>query len=1016
MKERIEPIPLSVLEFEKRYNEKHPNQKGAHNIYHIVAEDRNGVVVDEHFGVNVLTDFGFNNVYNRTYPTDSENSHVLYAGDGDFVTIDPESTTMVHAISDTSAIMTTQTPSLSDCKWDSDLNMTICSFKLCVGYFDYTVWDSNKTITELGVCSYGYNISSLKYHAAIYDANGDKTSFVKKVNEKVTITVYVRTNVPTANIVNAAWAQGIPCAIRSYALSKISYYDHFQHAAASTFSYAKQDNWNSNKYCWYAYVYFARGSETGSITDHVYTSNPNIPVNIFIDEKMQYFSDVIFSSREADLGDSFYNSMWVFAHKIKSPNPITFQNDHFRTFGYNKSTLMGTYGRLNSNVDHDVSGQLPMTDIHISSLKLYNAQTNDYDIDVPYSEPVSYLESGYTVLRFSVRDYGWIDHLNKFDWYTVFINEAPQYPITSISECGRTMYVTDEYWDSTTWDLIADTGNIPPAQGGKRFFIMLEAQFDNSSDDTNLGPYVPYKDRGRYVRRATWEASFPKLTLNDGSDVDTVDYGYYYNPASGVNSSYYDSTKRNGKGIQNETLGYIASCGLIVFPESADPNPTLYYGASKSAKFVSYPYRYHLGGVDLTDVTPITTGYGKDGCNPALIWNTTRGTHIACCGINSHRKGIRVYTITNDPSTPPTYDDFSYDELWPSNTYPMYSNSNNGYVVVSYISGDKNVNKTYVVAYDVEGASPDMYVVEGYKCAFAIDYTNYFCGVVASVSDHVRIDVYDMSTKTVHATIDLPTGYTFSGFAGWKNFIYIRATQGVTVTTFVYYISQGVLESTNIDVSQMAITNNSWYSHAQRAVDSNNNIESCMILLASDASPNTQTHMVFKESEPTKPFELMRSDIYDTSSYVKNQNAWLGYSADGKHLLLTVAARRRMCLDIGWALNNGTINHHLKYGDKNVNDNDLDSLVYYKGFVYTMNLYNYDYSAVGGDYPYSGTNYHCNPCFKRFPFQLWMDMQIIGSTYTINSYMNPVRAQGNIGTMLYQSTNRNVDDPAPAPL
>ena len=453
MKERIEPMPLSVLEFEKRYMEKHPS-RGAHNIYHIVTEDRNGVVVDEHFGVNVLTDFGFSNVYDRTYPDDSESNHVLYAGDGDFVDIDPTSTTLVHAISTSSATMTEQTPSFSSCEWSPTLNMSICTFKLCVGYFDYTVWDSNKTITELGVASYGYNSSTLKYHAAIYDANGDKTSFVKKVNEKVTITVYVRTNVPIANIVNAAWSAGIPCAVCAYGLSKIYYNDHFRYAAASVFSYAKQNGWNDNQYCWNAYVDFACGDTTGSITDHVYTSNRPIPVNIFIDGKMQYFSDVVFSNQHNNLAGSFWNGVWLFAHKIKSPNPIAFQNDHFRTIAYNQSTLMGTYGRMNTSVGNDTSGQLPMTDIHISSLKMYNAQTDDYDINVPFSEPVSYLESGYSVLRFSIRDYGWIDHLNKFDWYTVFINEAPQYPITSIPDCGRTMYVTDEYWDSTTWDLI----------------------------------------------------------------------------------------------------------------------------------------------------------------------------------------------------------------------------------------------------------------------------------------------------------------------------------------------------------------------------------------------------------------------------------------------------------------------------------------------------------------------------------------------------------------------------------
>ena len=49
----------------------------------------------------------------------------------------------------------------------------------------------------------------------------------------------------------------------------------------------------------------------------------------------------------------------------------------------------------------------------------------------------------------------------------------------------------------------------------------------------------------------------------------------------------------------------------------------------------------------------------------------------------------------------------------------------------------------------------------------------------------------------------------------------------------------------------------------------------------------------------------------------------------------------------------------------------------------------------------------------RWPYQIWMDMCIEGTTYTPNSLMNPVRIQGNIATVNYQSTNRGVDTPEP---
>jgi hypothetical protein len=51
----------------------------------------------------------------------------------------------------------------------------------------------------------------------------------------------------------------------------------------------------------------------------------------------------------------------------------------------------------------------------------------------------------------------------------------------------------------------------------------------------------------------------------------------------------------------------------------------------------------------------------------------------------------------------------------------------------------------------------------------------------------------------------------------------------------------------------------------------------------------------------------------------------------------------------------------------------------------------------------------------RQPYQLWLDMQMKGSTYTINSYMNPVRIKGDVVRMQLSYTNRNVDEPFTTP-
>ena len=47
--------------------------------------------------------------------------------------------------------------------------------------------------------------------------------------------------------------------------------------------------------------------------------------------------------------------------------------------------------------------------------------------------------------------------------------------------------------------------------------------------------------------------------------------------------------------------------------------------------------------------------------------------------------------------------------------------------------------------------------------------------------------------------------------------------------------------------------------------------------------------------------------------------------------------------------------------------------------------------------------------YWRSPIQNWLNMKLVGTTYTPNSMMNPVRIQGNFVSWLYQDTNRGVD-------
>ena len=997
-------MPDAVKKFEENYLKKHPGKSElSHNIYHLVSEDRDGNITGESFGINLLTDLGFYYMYNS-----SITNAYLFLGDGVFDTIDPTSSTMVHAISTTSATMTSTGTTHQNTRYIPEMQANRVLSILCVGWFDYTVWSEDKTVTEIGISDYGnQSINMLRYHAAIYDSEGNKSSFVKKVNEKLTITVWGRSYFPIVKIVNESWDKGIPCAIRSESLFQVksgfSWYD----AYICYHSY----NWHFGNRL-YATLSMLH-SNSGTITDHVFSSNKSGSMDLLMDGRYQYMSDVFIGTY---IGD-YYNtqegqcfSQFIFVSKIKSPDPIPFRLEFFESGGYSSLSLYHTYGDKCRDENQDVRGQLPMTDIHISSLRMYNGQTDEWDIDVPYTEPIPYLDAGYWQLRYSISEQNWISFQNKYDWYYVYINEAPQYPIKQIMYCGRTMYATDEYWDSTTWEIIPNTDNIPRELGSKRYFIMFDNSFGITDPEYNsyYSPYGVYYKTRRIIRY-DYDDQFPKLNLNNGYGQDLVDFGVRYT-GSTYNSYLYDGRGFSGKAVENEDYGYIAQDGFIVFTDTENPNPERQYYSSptKSEHFPAIPYIHNIGGVDLPDDIETVTGYGYDGSSPGMIWNTSRGSHVACCGDYSHKKGVRVYTITNDPTVTPEYQNFLFDQ--PFSEIPGQSHSDNGYLVFSWLAGANNQNCVYVLEYDVENVEPNMYKVEGYKYGFAIDLTNFFVAADATVTDHLHMVIYDMANREIYDEFDIPEGYTFAGIAGWNNVIYVRVLQVNTYATYVYHIQRRMLELTPLDISMMTWDTSSWYSHIQRSVRANGNIESCMVLLSSDRDTSHQYHMLFKSSDPTNPIRLIRSQVQETDSYIRWQKAQLRYTNDNKQLLLTYSTKRNISIDISWALKHGTIETHRCFGD--LDNGDYICSIYHKGYIYGVRLYNVQRKRYP-QYPDRGEITSAVSQMYRWPYQVWMDMCIEGTTYTPNSLMNPVRIHGDIGSLTYKSTNRGVDTPEP---
>jgi hypothetical protein len=277
----INDLPDKVKQFEMNYIKNHPGSKTCpHNIYHIISEDRNGNIVNESFGINLLTDLGFS----KMYTVNGVAEYRIYVGNGVFDTLDHTSSELVSPISATSAIQTKSTASDVHTKYISDLYSNEVVFYLCAGYYDYTVWDEDKTVTEIGVTSNTTNNKYLSFHAAVYDEEGHKSSFVKRVNEKLTINVYAKAYIPIEKIVNNSWDRGIPCVINSRTMFQQYPGNYWDYIYAYYMSYNRKVCEQHSKYI--------RRYDSGTITDNVYTSNQTDNLSLLLSDIHAYVSEI----------------------------------------------------------------------------------------------------------------------------------------------------------------------------------------------------------------------------------------------------------------------------------------------------------------------------------------------------------------------------------------------------------------------------------------------------------------------------------------------------------------------------------------------------------------------------------------------------------------------------------------------------------------------------------------------------------------------------------------------------
>lgn len=984
----------SMETFMNNWSRKNPNKVPAtyHNVYRIISQDMNGNITNEMFAINVMTDYGFNLLFNGNSHRGSNTNYYtrLWLGNGTSTSYSPDSPTMESILS--TSIYATNV----DCdrtfqysKYMSDTGVVISRFRLMYGYFDYTVFDEDKDVTEIGVAfdsdSASYN--RLVLHARIYDINGDPSSFKKKLYERLTVYVYVTYGIKIAPIINKLWNKSNRV-VALLAFNGYTYpigtvggssgdgyskpvYSTITNNVSGYYSYYRRNDVSSDRQIdngMFLLDNYHTGyvSEMGTreISNGVYAFSPKYyNLSIVNESKYKYYQWLrIGMSTSFNLaGDGIG---MAFRIKMEEPEEIV---SEIITDNYDSNSMLNAFGRnpngTNSPSDNsDFStnyGMIPVTDFNITSLKAWDCQEHDWSIDVPYLyDNTIPLDSNFIVFFTILPSYYDVSTGKNRDCI-VWINPWPEVPITSITtEFNGVYYVTDTYWDTSTWELISDRLNIPASLQNKRYICT----FGTSKTDSD----PRYQEHGQYgnehytliVKR---DMTYPQIDLSTYSpypfeDV-TFPWSTFINAQNALNSAI----------VENDNYGYFVcrNGSLLIYPESDNDG-------------LPYAYNLYCYGNDV---------YYKAGSFNSS-WCTPTGDRIVLSNkaINSQQySGLRVYIPSIDPSVGPTFEDITYPTGF--STLPIFSSSTKGFYVASPFKTDSsNPTTTYVInMYGGENNDEiTLLSIPNHRYGMAIELTDYLCAYNIITEN---FDIIDMNSGIIINSIEIPEGTTTDGFVGYNNFVYFRTHVGSTYNTYLYRIDEDNLTKLSWDIGKPADISSGTNIPLLLAMDTVGDNEPFMVLMSQDmynSSANVNIpHHLFKSSDPENYTRITKND---TTTYygmrqicgVFNRNAYLKYSNNNKRLLLIwrvngYSNRTNSVVDIGRVLTEGPV--HCYYGHEQT---DSNIFMYKDSFIQLSLTTNYN-------------NYKTQIDYKRYPLCLLDTMQITGTTYTINSFNNPKR-------------------------
>lgn len=958
-------IPSSLKTFCDNYKKKYGKEASLHNLYLLQTTDMNGNITGEAYGINLMTNLGFQNFTNNKSLDLLDCKMYIGSGDVEPALTDTTLTSAITSVGSTRVSGMTfaysgdeiiQYPS----SYDSTTGIYSKKWRVYVGYFDYNITDitEDQNIREVG---FGSSVTNIYTHALVYDINADNTTtpIVKKVNERLTITMF--------------WSMAFkPQFIKDLYdknIFMVTNYTPFMYhlmkrskssdsAYLLTFVMLKKNddyidrNTNGNASLYYMFD----GGTTSTNNIATYQVSPDI--SAFMQNKRQYLSKLVTLISRYNPPSISYRCerkcyMFIINNiksgfKLSTPEPLEMETAYTHKCDKPEFLYFGSYyNSLGTKPDDDDSGTqyynyygrypylLPCTQFDMKSCQIYNHLTKDWEAEeFTNNSNFDYDAS----LYFEVTE--WMETPIGNRDARIYINTQTEYPITYFEQTGMIMYATDEYWDKDTWVLIPDTTNVPESLQKKRYYIRL--------DTNNNLPLEHYE--------CIKHAIVPKTQTRDMKITDGIAQCVF---------------------LTNEEKGFFITESQIIYPGTSDENDIKYNIKSFNDTGTNNRYRYLTNNGD-----------------KLLMGSSTSS--------NFYKDQMRIYTII-DSSTEPTYVDVSLEFTTAStgdNT--MYRTfSTNGFYCSQQISNQECV---ILDLYGDESGTPTQTKLTNVQNCTAIAYSDY-CVYQTDDTTTLTFDIYDMKNNNVVKSFSLPEmGYIFAGIVGWKKYVYVRVKQAELFSTYFYNIEDERLEH----LSSMNIEGMYWWRDPNGSYNKQSYYsghismplfnDECMIV------SNNYAYDGFGRENG-----VLRSSGYDlnlfTNDYPADPIQVLTYYVGDKTLAGTSSGN---IFYTGIYSTNGGKHLVMMGYDKNFTIEtpfiiDLGKVIDTRKQVDFLPIYRYTELQKDSSYLY-GIGVFKNQVYidveqknneqkvaKLYPIEYWLPHKISGETYTIQTWNNPKR-------------------------